>query len=256
MIQAVTEVRGGCAVVMLCRAMPITAILHVQMILFVVLVILGIVALGVWGRRADRVPGTSKVVGAAVLGVWLLYNVYYFHPAIFRWDTSLPLHVCDMLGLLSAIALIVPKRFARAVLYFTAIPLAGQAILTPAGNQDPATLRFWLYWTLHAGILGASVYDLVIRRYVPAIRDYVAVLCVDVVYVLVIVPIDILFGWNYGYLGDAKPDAPTAIDVLGPWPQRVFLIFFIVIIIQAIMLIPWRVVRRQRLRMAPNEDVQ
>lgn len=226
----------------------ITGSLHLRMVLLVFAIVGVVVVLGVWARRRGRVETLSNALGAVMVLITVLYNAYYFHPNNFRWDVSLPLHVCDVLGLLAAIALFVPRRFAQAVLYFSAIPLAGQAILTPTGNQDPEALRFWLYWTLHAGILATSIYDIAIRRYRPSVRDYVSVLTLGVAYVAVILPIDVWFGWNYGYLGNTKPDTVTAIDFLGPWPQRVVLLLFLVAIIQAIMLLPWLALRERRSR--------
>jgi hypothetical integral membrane protein (TIGR02206 family) len=227
---------------------PISAALHLEMVVFVCAVVVAVVALGTWAKRRGRLAGLSKTLGTIMIGVTVVYNTYYFLPSNFRWDTSLPLHVCDILGLIAAVALIVPRRMMHAVLYFTAIPLAGQAILTPTGNQEPGILRFWLYWILHAGIIATSVYDLIVRNYRPALRDYALILLLDLAYILFITPINVLFGWNYGYLGDAKPDRITAIDFLGPWPQRIIVLLFLVAVVQAIMIVPWLIRSRERER--------
>ena len=171
--------------------------------------------------------------------LWIGYNAYYFSPSHFDWQVSLPLQVCDILGPGAAIAVAFGFRPARAVLYFCALPLAGQAVLTPTGDQNPAALRFWLYWTMHAGILALSALDLIVLEFRPTLRDYISVVLMDALYAVVIIPIDILLGWNYGYLGDKVPDTLTAISILGPWPQRIFVILAVVIVLQGLLLIPW-----------------
>ena len=177
--------------------------------------------------------------GFSMSVIWIIYNAYYFHPSNFEWRTSLPLHVCDLLGPISSIALITSNKNARALLYFCAIPFAAQAIITPTGNQDPNTLRFWLYWLLHAGIISSSIFDLTLRGYRPTQKDFVRVLFVDTLYVVMITPFNILFDWNYGYLGASKPDTPTDLDLLGPWPERIGVMLLVAALLQCLMYLPW-----------------
>jgi len=105
---------------------------------------------------------------------------------------------------------------ARALLYFCALGLAVQAVITPTGNQSPETIRFWLYWLLHACILAASVYDITIGGFRPQGKDLRTTLIADFAYAAVIVPLNAITGWNYGYLGNDKPDVSTAVDLFGP----------------------------------------
>ncbi len=215
--------------------------LHAVMILFAIGSACGVVA---WGRRIKNGDVGGRRLGGAILAVWLLYNLYYFHPANFAWERSLPLQVCDILGVVAAAVLLRPFRLGRSILYFSAIPLTGQALLTPTGNQDPAELRFWLYWLLHAGIISCSLYDVVVNHYQPTVRDFLLVLIVDAAYVAIILPLDIAFGWNYGYLGLGTPEGYTAIDLLGPWPRRVVLMVALVGGLQFLMLKLWHIGQR------------
>jgi hypothetical integral membrane protein (TIGR02206 family) len=149
---------------------------------------------------------------------------------------------------ISAVALITSNRSARALLYFCALPLAGQALLTPTGDQNPLTARFWLYWLLHASIILASLADLLIRRFHPKPSDLLTALTWDAGYLAVVVPVNILAGWNYGYLGDAKPDVVTGVDLFGPWPGRIALMAAAVACIQTAMYLPWWIWRLTRAR--------
>ena len=53
-------------------------------------------------------------------------------------------------------------------------------------------------------------------------------------------PLDIAFGWNYGFVGPDKPEVRTIVDVLGPWPERVAVIVAIVAAAMGLLLLPWK----------------
>lgn len=193
-----------------------------------------------WGLRSKKsgsLERTSLLLGYSMLVLWLSYNLYYFQPARFTWETSLPLHACDVIAAIAGIVLIKPYRIGRAVLYLSALALTTQAIITPTGDQDPTQYRFWLYWALHAGIVACSLFDFAVLEYRPSLEDFLWVVAIDIAYALIVVPLNVILGWNYGYLGSSKPDVPTAIDLLGPWPQRIALILGLVITLQFLMLV-------------------
>lgn len=223
---------------------PISSSLHLKMMIFTLCIIIITQILGFRSRQSGTLSSSSQILGICMFALWLIYNAYYFYPGNFSWEVSLPLHVCDLLGPISAIALISSNRKARAVLYFCALTLATQAIITPIGNQDPEAFRFWLYWLLHAGIISLSVFDLIVRHYKPNIKDLHQVFFFDIAYAVLITPFNIAFCWNYGYLGNSKPDTPTVIDFLGPWPERIFSIILIAIALQTLMYLPWLIYDR------------
>ncbi len=226
--------------------LTITPLLHLIMILFVITLVVLISFAGIRMKRIGYLKSFSRYFGISLFAIWIIYNIYNFLPSNFRFETSLPLHICDILAIMASFSLIKPTRKTSAVLYFCALVLTTQAIITPNGNQDPATFRFWLFWFLHGGIIAASVYDLIVRKYRPVFKDFLFAVGFDLLYVAVILPLDIVFGWNYGFIGDFKPDTPTAIDFLGPWPQRLIWMIALAVFIQFLMYLPWRLGRRGR----------
>lgn len=213
--------------------------LHSLMLLFTLLVIVLIQILAYSASRNNRVNQLSHRLGYCMLVLYIIYLVYFFIPNNFSWAISLPLQVCDLLIPVSAIALISSQRDARSIQYFSAFILAGQAIITPAGDQNPQSFRFWLYWIIHAGIYSSAIFDLTIMRYTPYFRDICRVFLFNIIYISIVFPLNIIFNWNYGFLGASKPNASTIIDVLGPWPQRVPLMIALAFLSQALMLVPW-----------------
>jgi hypothetical integral membrane protein (TIGR02206 family) len=224
--------------------MAITPELHLGM--FVVVSIL--VAVSLYSAKLFEKRGRLQInTGFQALGMivlWLAYNVYYLVPSRFTWDNSLPLHVCDILAPTAALAIGTSNRYARALLYFCGITLAGQAIMTPTGDQNPSGVRFWLYWLLHASIIALSILDIVVIRYRPTLEDYLRVLKVDLAYIMLVAPLDAIFGWRYGYLGRELPSAATALNYLGPWPWRIASMLLVVALIQLLTLIPWLIMAK------------
>lgn len=223
----------------------ITPFLHISMVLFVIALAVIISLVGVRIKRTGHLQLFSRGFGVSLLGLWITYNIYYFLPDNFSFDTSLPLHVCDFMAIIASISLIRPSRKTSALLYFCALALTSQAIITPTGNQDPMTFRFWLFWFLHGGIISAAIYDLIVRSYRPIFKDYLFIIGCDLLYVAIILPLDVIFEWNYGFIGNIKPDTPTIIDALGPWPQRVVWMVCLVFIVQLIMYLPWKLQKQK-----------
>ncbi len=219
---------------------------HLTMLLFSIMCVYIVTYLGLKEKAKGNTLLASNALGLCVLMFWIAYNIFYFLPENFDWKVSLPLHACDIIGLAAAIAMIKPTRLSRAILYFSAFALATQAFITPIGNQDPTTARFWFFWGLHIGIISAAIFDLVVRNYRPTFSDYLVCIAVNITYVMIVLPINIVFGWNYGYLGDSVPETQTIIDFLGAWPWRVAIIFFIVIAAQYTFLLPWQIARAIR----------
>lgn len=217
----------------------ITPLLHILMVLVVAVIIIFISIIGIRAKHKGYSKQFSAYFGISLLCLWGVYNIYYFLPTNFRLDISLPLHICDILAVIAAFALLKPNRKTSALLYFCALALAGQAIITPIGNQNPVIFRFWLFWLLHAGIISASIYDLVVRKYRPIFKDYLFVVGCGLLYFVLILPLDITFDWNYGYIGNQTPDSPTVIDSLGAWPLRLVWMFAIVFVVQFLMYLPW-----------------
>lgn len=206
-----------------------------MMILFTVISSLLFCILGKYFHLIDSSKKFDKVSGIIFLLTYALYNVYYFQPEAFKWSNSLPLQLCDMIAALSIVVLIFPTRKVSIVIFFSAIPITTQAIITPTGIQDPSTFRFWLYWLLHSGIIAVSSYDFFIRKFKPQIKDFIYVIIFDLAYVALVLPINLIFDWNYGYIGDSKPNVKTMIDTLGPWPQRIVFMIGIALILQFCM---------------------
>jgi hypothetical integral membrane protein (TIGR02206 family) len=175
--------------------------------------------------RAGRATEELRIrlawaVVAIIVNAWSI--TYWFLPEHFDIGKSLPLQLCDVAGLVVPLALIGWWRWARTLLYFWGIGLSTQAFITPTVEVGMGHQRYWLFWLLHLVIVGGAVYDLVVHRYRPRLRDLVVALAISIGWLIGVFLLNIALGngANYGYVGDTHPENPTIIDALGPWPLR------------------------------------
>jgi len=199
-------------------------------------------------RRAPEAPPSrgEKVWVLVTLLLWIGVNGAQLLPGRFDVRSSLPVQLCDLVSLAVPLAILTSWRPLRAILYFWGLALSSQGVLTPDLREGPSRPQFWAFWVIHGAIIGTALYDLAGRGYRPTWRDFRYAYLGTWVYLLVILPFDLAFGYNYGYVGPGKPDQPSVIDVLGPWPQRLIAIAVLVSIAMLLLLVPWEVARIYR----------
>lgn len=165
------------------------------------------------GRAALRY--TAAVVLIANEGVW-----HWWNWSVGQWtiQTMLPLHLCSVMVFLSAYMLAARSYTTYEYLYFLGIGAAIQAILTPdLGLYGFPHFRFFQTFISHGLIVTAAIYMTVVEGYRPTLKSFRNVFVGGNIYMLVVGVINWLIGSNYLFIA-RKPDTPSLIDLLGPWP--------------------------------------
>ena len=222
------------------------------------LIVLIVVAVATWAlvRHRRRLPAEPDrrrfdvALGVAALTVWMVNQTLEMMPWRFALHRSLPLHVCDVVGVFAALAMITGSRPWRAMLYYWGVGLSTQALITPELAYGLASFDFWSFWVPHGTIIALAVYDLVARGFRPGWRDYAVGVATLLVYLAVVLPFDLAYHVNYGFVGRGTPGQPSVIDFLGPWPIRTYKLCVGVAIFLALITVPWVVARRVSSRRA------
>ena len=211
------------------------------------LITLAVVKAGLAERRRGHERRAAAVLAAVGAVVWFFQQGYFVF-VIQDWAQSLPLHVCDLAGILGPLALVLRWRLLRTVLYFWALGLTAWGLLTPILNVGPEHIGFWLFFLNHGGVVLFAIYDVVVGRYRPHAVDYGMAILVTLAYLAFIIPLNLAnAGWNYAYMGDVQVEAKTPLDLLPPWPWRIFGIQVLGAVMYLGVWLPWEVVRwRQR----------
>jgi hypothetical integral membrane protein (TIGR02206 family) len=130
---------------------------------------LGVAGLVITARAlaAPQEAALRRGFGIFALVYWIAHNIWWnrheLNPA-----TGLPLHICDLNGLVAPLALLTGRRWLRATLYFWTFALTLQAFIQPTLTHGPAFRVFWLFWAAHSIVVTSAVYDLAVRRSSPA----------------------------------------------------------------------------------------
>jgi len=216
-------------------------------------VIAALVLAAIAARRrrpaAPLAPGAiERTVALGFLGAWITTYACLLYPPLRDLPTTLPLHLCHLAALNAPLVLLTGWRPLRAIQYFWGLALCTQAVITPSLLEGPALYPFWFFWTYHGMAIGVPLYDVFARGFRPTWRDYGTACAAAVVYGMIVLPIDLATRWNYGFLGPSKPETPSLVDVLGPWPERLVAIVAIVAAAMALVQLPWTIARRLRRR--------
>jgi hypothetical integral membrane protein (TIGR02206 family) len=211
-----------------------------------------VVTLAILAARKIRSPERRRAlesgVAALAAALWIGIVLWGFAPGRFDPRWSFPINICDLVAIVVPIAFVRPHRNLHALLYFWGFSLSTQAVFTPDLVSGPNTLAFWVFWLLHVLIVGGAVYIIVIRGYRPTWRDAWFAIAMAIVWLVVVFAINVATGYNYGYVGNAKPSQPSLIDYLGPWPQRVLVMALLGAAAMLLLQLPWAIVRNRSLR--------
>jgi hypothetical integral membrane protein (TIGR02206 family) len=204
------------------------------------------VALCAAGKHATKALRMhfERGLGLFNLFVWVLAHVYWLLPAQFDARTSLPLQLCHLAAMGVSLSLVFERRIWQTLVYYWGLGLSTQALLTPALEEGPAILWFWVFWEQHGILVAVACYHLYVRGYRPGWSDYRLACIATFGYFCVVFPIDLALGLNYGFVGPSQPGHPTIIDLLGPWPWRLASIFAVVACVMALITWPWQWRRR------------
>jgi hypothetical integral membrane protein (TIGR02206 family) len=176
----------------------------------------------------------------AVMAIaWLAGLLLKLWPGYISWDRSLPLHVCDVVGVAGPLAIWTRSRQLRAILHFWGLALSSLAFLLPVIHAGPAHLEYWSYFVGHGAIIAPALYDVIVRGYRPTWTDWRLAAFAGAAYVALVFPIDVLLHANYGYIGQAIGGRSAQIAVWGPWPARVPLLLLTAWGFMAVLVVPW-----------------
>lgn len=187
-------------------------------------VLLGVTALNVsWIWLGPLLSAEARIALRVALAVVLLVNESLYHLWMGRtgqWSaqTMLPLHLCSVLVYLTAFMLVTGSYTAYEFSYFLGVAGGLQALLTPdAGRYGFPHVRFFTTMISHALLLSAPLYLTLVEGYRPTWNSVLVVMGGLALYALVVGLANQRLGSNYMYLA-RKPDTPSLIDQLGPWP--------------------------------------
>ena len=146
------------------------------------------------------------------LNYWRIYN------GTWTLGTSLPLHLCGLAVVLSAVMLVNNNYRLFELNYFWGLGGAVQALLTPdIGAYGFPHFRFFQFFISHGLIILASLYMVFVAGYRPTHKSIWRTFIVTNIYMVFIAGFNWLTNGNYLFICH-KPVDGSLIDFMGPWP--------------------------------------
>lgn len=193
---------------------------HLTALGLIVLVALAMLPLR---RVPDRMMRrTFRGALALWLVCWDLGNyAWRFGNGLGSIQTDLPLHMCAITVWLCVITLLTGNVHAYEFAFFLGLGGATQGLITPEiGHYGFPHFRALQSFAVHGGIVLAALYMTLVEGYRPTARSLGRVIVWMGLYAAAIFPLNLVLGSNYLFIA-AKPDFPTLLDNLAPWPWYV-----------------------------------
>lgn len=187
----------------------------------------------IWGERERRIVrwifAIAIVVNETALHIWSAYW------GIWNVQTMLPLHMCSVMIWASAYMLVARSYGIYELVYFLGFGGAMQAVITPADAAAYNFPHFRLMQTFiaHGLLINVAIYMTVVEGFRPTLQSFKRVFIWTNIYMVPIFFLNLAIGSNYLFVA-GKPDFPTLLDMLAPWPWYIieleavgFAIFFL-----------------------------
>ena len=192
----------------------------------------------IWGEAEKKVVrwflATAIVVNETALHIWSAYW------GIWDIQSMLPLHMCSVIIWLSAFMLVTRNYGIYELVYFLWIGGAMQAVLTPADAAAYNFPHFRILQTFiaHGLLINTAVYMTLVEGFRPTLHSLKRVLIWTNIYMIPIFFLNLAIGSNYLFIAH-KPDFPTLLDMLWPWPWYILQLEVLGLVIFGMLYLPF-----------------
>ncbi|MBM7644977.1 putative integral membrane protein (TIGR02206 family) [Scopulibacillus daqui] len=197
-----------------------------------------------WEKFVRYLLAFLLIVSEISLQSWYIY----FHEWSPRY--SLPLELSDLTVLLSIVMLLTRSAGLFKYIYFAGLGSSLQAILTPdLSVYSFPHFRYIEFFVSHGGVFLACLFMIAVEKFKPTFRSLWETVLALNIYGACIFIVNRLVNANYLYIMK-KPNLPTVLDVLGPWPWYLIPMEAIIIIAFLILYAPFYIYEKIRERSA------
>jgi hypothetical integral membrane protein (TIGR02206 family) len=163
------------------------------------------------------------------------------------WDVerNLPLHLTDVVTIVSVLALWTLRPRLVELTYFWALTASLQAVLTPNLTEATATIFVLTFFVTHSGAIVAAMLLVAGLGIVPPEGAVRRVFGATVAVAAVAAAGDLITGGNYMFLRE-KPSTASLLDVMGPWPIYIVSAAVLALALFALLDLPLRRARAPR----------
>lgn len=205
----------------------------------IVFALITIMAIWFGWKSNDR---TKQQIGFII--AFIAFSIMVFD-LIYRLATKtldilgdLPLFLCDLVVCILPIVIWKRNRKWLGILYFWAVAGTLQALITPELKSGFPSFEYFRYFIMHAGIVSAVVYCIVVWKINITWRDFLNAILYAQFYIIGIHIINIFLESNYSYTM-RKPESVTILNFMGDWPWYILVAEIVMIILFLVLMLPF-----------------
>jgi hypothetical integral membrane protein (TIGR02206 family) len=166
-------------------------------------------------RKTEIAVAYSLIVSEVLNHSWM------YASGVWKLGRSMPLELCNIGLILSIILLLSGKKLFFELLFFISLLGSTQAIITPALTYDFPHFRFFHFFYAHMVIVWISLYFMWVKGYYPGFKSVLKLVFFINLLFPVVLYVNRIADGNYWFLRH-KPDSPSLLDLLGPYPWYIF----------------------------------
>ncbi len=176
---------------------------------------------------------------SAIIVVFMLGgSIIKMSHGTFDYKDDLPLYVCRIIAWVLPFAILYKNRFWLGIFYFWTLAGTLQGIITPDLAEGFPSYFYFRYWFLHAGLVVAIIYAVMIFKIHITWRDFWLAIGFAQVYLILIHLTNVFLGSNYGFTM-RKPAGSSIVDLMGPWPWYILAGQGVMILLFLLLMLPW-----------------
>lgn len=156
----------------------------------------------------------------------------------FSLESMFSLHLCSMSIIFCTIILAKYNQSLFEIIYFWGLGGATQALLTPdISAYGFPHFRFFQVFLSHGLIIATVIYFIFVENKRIRKGSLKRVLITTNIYAAFVFIVNMIFKTNYLFIG-YKPETPSLIDMLGPWPFYIIWLEALMLIVFSLLYIP------------------
>jgi hypothetical integral membrane protein (TIGR02206 family) len=197
---------------------------------------------------AARWPA-PRPLAVLIGGTYVVEHVSFVARGDWEADFNLPLHLTDVVTIVSVLALWTRRPLLVELTWFWALTASLQAVLTPdlGGAEFPELL--WLtFFITHSGAVVAALMLVVGCGIHPRAGAVKRVFAATVAVAAAAATANLVTGGNYMWLRE-KPDEGSLLDLMGPWPWYILSAALLALVLFTLLDLPYR--RRRNMLTTP-----
>ncbi|XEC95609.1 TIGR02206 family membrane protein [Paenibacillus tarimensis] len=177
-------------------------------------------------------------LAALLLALHAALQLWYVTTGNWELAESLPLQLCTISLLLSGVLMWTRNYKLYEFIYFAGIGGALQALFTPVLNVGFPHFWYVYFFAGHGSIVAAALFMTVVEGFRPTWRSVLRTMGWLNLLLIVVFPVNALTGANYMFVS-RKPDTPSLLDLLGPWPWYLLPLELVALALFALLMLPF-----------------